>query len=308
MDMKKKFALLAVFLTLAAPPGHGQTAVSEIGKTLATQAIDPKALPAGTVYGSIRNSPFVILRAEPKLESAPVATLLPEDKILVIGRQNDWVNVTTTKGTGWMRAWYFQEPSGGAATVSPGTALTSSSPTGVTSTSPAVPATFTPPSSSSSPPSGTTLVSDPVPATPTRISDPAPPTRIADPPKVEAPPATAKGPKALYGWLQAAGLSGENLKMAWAIAMGESGGNPRAFNGNRNTGDCSYGLFQINMIDNLGPARRKQFGISSNDELFDPMTNIKAMLKVSGNCTNWKPWSVYKNGTYKKFLSQYPPK
>ena len=118
----------------------------------------------------------------------------------------------------------------------------------------------------------------------------------------------AKGGKALLGWLQQAGLKGENLKMAWSIAMGESGGNPKAFNGNSRTGDCSYGLFQINMIGKMGPARRKQFGLSSNDELFNPVTNIKAMMKVSSNCTNWKPWSVYKHGTYKKFYNQYPPK
>ena len=130
----------------------------------------------------------------------------------------------------------------------------------------------------------------------------------AEPPRTAAPPANARGGKALLGWLQAAGLSGEKLRMAWAIGMGESGGNPRAYNGNARTGDKSYGLFQINMIGSMGPARRRQFGISSNEQLFDPMTNIRAMMKISNNGTNWRPWSVYTRGTYRRFLSQYPPR
>jgi hypothetical protein len=130
-------------------------------------------------------------------------------------------------------------------------------------------------------------------------STPTPPT---------ASTASGSGGVALLGWLQQAGLTGEKLRMAWSISMGESSGNPRAYNGNSRTGDKSYGLFQINMIGSMGPARRREFGISSNEELFDPMTNIRAMLKVSNNGTNWRPWSVYKNGTYQRFYNQYPPR
>lgn len=127
-------------------------------------------------------------------------------------------------------------------------------------------------------------------------------------PNVAAPAADAKGGKALLSWLERAGLSGESLRMAWSIGMGESGGNPRAFNGNAGTGDKSYGLFQINMLGNLGPARLKQYNLSSNEDLFDPETNIRVMIKMSNNCTNWQPWSVYKHGSYKKFYDQFPPK
>lgn len=136
----------------------------------------------------------------------------------------------------------------------------------------------------------------------------ATPAASATPPNVPAPAAGAKGGKALLGWLQQAGLSGENLRMAWSISMAESGGDPKAFNGNARTGDKSYGLFQINMLGSLGPARMREFGLSSESQLFDPMTNIKAMLKVSNNCRNWSPWSVYKSGSYRKFYNQYPPK
>ncbi|NLI77700.1 MAG: lytic transglycosylase domain-containing protein [Candidatus Riflebacteria bacterium] len=127
-------------------------------------------------------------------------------------------------------------------------------------------------------------------------------------PSVPAPAAGAKGAKALHSWLQNAGLSGEKLRVAYAVGMAESGGNPRAFNGNANTGDKSYGLFQINMIGSLGPARLKQYNLKSYDDLFDPMTNIRVMIKMSNNCTNWQPWSAYKNGSYRKFYNSYPPK
>ncbi|HNV69420.1 MAG TPA: LysM peptidoglycan-binding domain-containing protein [Candidatus Ozemobacteraceae bacterium] len=126
-------------------------------------------------------------------------------------------------------------------------------------------------------------------------------------PNVPAPAAGASGGRALYSWLQRAGLSGEKLKVAWAVGMAESGGNPRAHNGNAGTGDNSYGLYQINMINSLGPARRRQYNLSSNEELFNPETNIRVMLHMSNNCTNWQPWSAYKNGSYRRFLSQFPP-
>ncbi len=80
------------------------------------------------------------------------------------------------------------------------------------------------------------------------------------------------------------------------------------YNGNRNTGDNSYGLYQINMIDRLGPARLRQYNLRSNEDLFDPATNIRVMMQMSGNCTNWQPWSAYKNGSYRRFLNQYPPR
>lgn len=91
-----------------------------------------------------------------------------------------------------------------------------------------------------------------------------------------------------------------DLGRAVAIAYAESGGNPRAHN-NRPPDD-SYGLWQINMLGNLGPARRKQFGISSNAELFDPATNAKAMVAISGGGKNWRPWTTYGGIRYLGFL------
>jgi SLT domain-containing protein len=83
----------------------------------------------------------------------------------------------------------------------------------------------------------------------------------------------------LRALLMQAGFHGHGLETAMAIALAESGGHPRSHNTNAGTGDNSYGLFQINMINQLGPARRAQFGLSSNDELFDPLTNAVSTIR-----------------------------
>jgi hypothetical protein len=105
----------------------------------------------------------------------------------------------------------------------------------------------------------------------------------------------------LMSILQQAGFKGDGLKMAYAIAMAESGGNAKAHNPNANTGDNSYGLFQINMLGAMGPARLKQYGLSSNSALFDALTNAKVAYKMSNGGKNWGPWSTYGNGAYKKY-------
>lgn len=84
-----------------------------------------------------------------------------------------------------------------------------------------------------------------------------------------------------------------------AIAMAETGGNPRAHNAV--PPDNSYGLWQINMIGAMGPTRRKQFGISRNEELYDPATNARAAARIlSGQGV--QAWSTYTSGAYKKFM------
>lgn len=99
--------------------------------------------------------------------------------------------------------------------------------------------------------------------------------------------------------LQAHGLSGKALQTAYLIAMRESSGNPKAYNPNRKTGDDSYGLFQINMLGSLGPARRKQYGLTSNSQLLNPDTNIEAARKLSKNWTDFGAWGVGPNA-YRK--------
>ena len=86
-----------------------------------------------------------------------------------------------------------------------------------------------------------------------------------------------------------------------AIAMAESGGRAHAFNPRGL--DKSYGLFQVNMHGNLGPARMKEFGLQKESQLFDPETNVKAAKQILGS-QGLGAWSVYKGGQYKKFLPE----
>mgnify|MGYP003334445015 CR=1 FL=1 len=94
----------------------------------------------------------------------------------------------------------------------------------------------------------------------------------------------------LVALLKTVGFEGTGLKKAWAIAKRESNGRPLAHNGNKKTGDNSYGLFQINMIGNLGLERLKQFNLKSNEELFDPVTNAEITYYMTDGGTNWSSW------------------
>jgi hypothetical protein len=105
----------------------------------------------------------------------------------------------------------------------------------------------------------------------------------------------------IYSLAKAAGLNDSRAKVAAAIAMAESGGDPNAHNSK--PPDNSYGLWQVNMIGTLGPARRKSLHLSSNDDLFNPATNAKAMKSISSAGGNFNPWSTYTSGAYRKYLT-----
>jgi len=106
----------------------------------------------------------------------------------------------------------------------------------------------------------------------------------------------------IAGAAKAAGFSGSNLAKAVAIALAESSGNPNAHNAV--PPDNSYGLWQINMLGSMGPARRKQFGLSSNEQLFDPVTNAKAAYAIASGGKNFRLWSSYTSGAYLRYMSR----
>lgn len=86
------------------------------------------------------------------------------------------------------------------------------------------------------------------------------------------------------------GFEGKALRTAWAIAKRESHGRPMAYNGNRKTGDSSYGIFQINMLGNLGVARKEKFNLKSNVLLFDPVINAEITYYMTNGGTDWSSW------------------
>jgi hypothetical protein len=62
----------------------------------------------------------------------------------------------------------------------------------------------------------------------------------------------------------------------------------------------SVGLWQIRSL-------KAQYGTGGDRDasrLTDPAFNAKAMVSISGAGANWRPWSTYTHGSYKKYLSQ----
>ena len=96
----------------------------------------------------------------------------------------------------------------------------------------------------------------------------------------------------LVDLLSLVGFEGKSLKTAWAVVMRESRGNPTSRNNTASTGDNSYGLFQINMIGDLGAVRREKFNIEKDRDLFDPVTNAKAAFYMTARGTNWGSWGL----------------
>jgi hypothetical protein len=120
-------------------------------------------------------------------------------------------------------------------------------------------------------------------------------------------------PRQLKELLSLVGFEGTALKQAWAIAMKESTGRPTSHNGNANTGDNSYGLFQINMIGGLGEDRRNKFDLEQNSDLWNPVRNAEIAHHMSNGGKDFGAWGIGPNaynggtvGSYYKWLDQYP--
>jgi hypothetical protein len=98
-----------------------------------------------------------------------------------------------------------------------------------------------------------------------------------------------------------AGFRGQGLTTAVAVALAESGGRTTAHNAT--PPDNSYGLWQINMLGALGPDRRHQYHLESNDALLNPDTNARVANDISSDGHDFTPWSTYTNGAYKDHLT-----
>jgi hypothetical protein len=132
--------------------------------------------------------------------------------------------------------------------------------------------------------------------------------KTADLLKVVKPVYTTKTmlkPLSLKEILYSVGFRGQDLREAWGTAMKESTGRPLAHNRNSNTGDNSYGLFQINMIGSLGPARLKQFGLKDNKDLFDPYINARIAFEMSNGGKDWSAWHGLTDST-KSWMQKFP--
>lgn len=88
--------------------------------------------------------------------------------------------------------------------------------------------------------------------------------------------------------LEKVGFTGNGLEMALAIAYYESTFRPASLNRSSN---C-YGLFQINMSGSMGPDRRRKYGLSKNEDLFNPIINATVAYKMSNGGKNWSAWTT----------------
>lgn len=88
--------------------------------------------------------------------------------------------------------------------------------------------------------------------------------------------------------LYAGGFRGENLREAWAIAMRESGGNPRSIS---STGD--YGIFQFN----LAAHGKQDWWVTP--KMLNPQYNIKVAYEMSNGGRTWYPWDIDGRGNHK---------
>lgn len=88
---------------------------------------------------------------------------------------------------------------------------------------------------------------------------------------------------------EAGGGAARYKLIAAAIAMAESGGYPKAVNTANTNGTTDRGLWQINSSH-------------GSQSVFDVLKNAQAAVAISGNGSNWAPWSTFNNGAYAKFL------
>ncbi|HEV7978603.1 FG-GAP-like repeat-containing protein [Amycolatopsis sp.] len=91
-----------------------------------------------------------------------------------------------------------------------------------------------------------------------------------------------------------AGFTGENFVVAVAVAMAESRCDPAARGVNPGH-SIDRGLWQIN--DYYHPD-------VSDTCAYNAQCNANAAFRISDGGTDWSPWSTYKSGSYKKFLTQ----
>lgn len=117
---------------------------------------------------------------------------------------------------------------------------------------------------------------------------------------------TALSDKELKTLLKAVGFEGQGLKMAWAVAKKESNGRPLAFNDNKNTGDHSFGIFQINMNGELMKNRLEKFNLNSVSDLFNPVTNAEIAFYMTKGGKDWSSWTYLDGERIKQFLVKFP--
>jgi hypothetical protein len=98
-----------------------------------------------------------------------------------------------------------------------------------------------------------------------------------------------------------AGWRGKDAQTAVAIARAESQFDTMATNFKGR--DHSYGLWQVNMMNEMGPERRQKFGLTANEQLFDPATNARVAYGLWKERGGFTDWSTYNDQKYQLYLN-----
>lgn len=108
----------------------------------------------------------------------------------------------------------------------------------------------------------------------------------------------------IYTLLLQGGFAPEEARIMTAIAQAESARNPGAVGDvaiQTGTWGPSVGLFQIRTL-------KAETGTGSDRDIERLMNNpaeqVRAALKISNGGGNYRPWSTYTNGAYRKFLDE----
>lgn len=105
---------------------------------------------------------------------------------------------------------------------------------------------------------------------------------------------TVLTPQQIAQYASNAGFAGDDLVIAVAVVLGESGGNTRAVNAANTDGSADYGMWQINTIHRL-----------TQEQSFDPVYSSSFAYKLYlGRGKRFTDWVAYTNGRYKQFLPQ----
>lgn len=100
-------------------------------------------------------------------------------------------------------------------------------------------------------------------------------------------------------------INANEISIATAIALAESGGNPAAENHANKDGSIDYGLWQINTVH----ANRFRLIKYKDSNLWahrlEPEANAMMAYQVFANAgRSWSPWTVYRTGAYKQYLAR----
>ena len=107
--------------------------------------------------------------------------------------------------------------------------------------------------------------------------------------------AKALTPAQIAAAMREAGWDDAAIPIGVAVALAESGGNPRAVNNKNRNGSSDYGLFQINSI---------HANLLTTGDRFNPVDNARMALTVYRQAgSSWKPWAAYNSGAHTKFIS-----